>query len=183
MGRMAKELVDAVDSKSLVRISRSPRNADRVVGYVLGVGSKWVLISQTGDGGYFDGLVAIRLKEVLQVKADTSFEGRFAQTQPQWPPTAPAGIDLGTTGGLIKSLSQVSPLIGVEQERRHSSAMEWVGVVDEVRDGWLWLHEVRPDATWHEQPLGYRLKRITKVEIADRYLTALATVAGTVPQP
>ena len=82
MGAMTKvsdQLLGAIDSESLVRISRSPRNADRVDGFVHAVGSKWVLIRQTGDGGYFDGLVAVRLKDVVKVRRDTSFQGQFAQ--------------------------------------------------------------------------------------------------------
>jgi len=137
-----------------------------VDGFVLAVGSKWALLAQTGDGGFFDGLVAVRLKDINKVRNDSSFEGRFAQTQPEWPPTAPAGIDLDSTSELIRTLSQVSPLIGIAQERRYHSAMMWIGVVDEVGKGWLWLHEAGPDGTWAPRPLGYKLSRITKVDIS-----------------
>lgn len=105
----------------------------------------------------------------------------FAQTQPEWPPTAPADLDLDTTAGLIKGMSPISPLLGIEQERRFHSQMAWIGVVDEVTSGWLWLHEVRPDARWTKRPLGYKLRRITKVFISSRYLTALVSIAGTGP--
>ncbi len=146
------------------------------------IGSKWVLVAQTRDGGFFDGLVAVRRKEIVKVGRHSSFEGRFAQTQPDWPPSAPAKIDLDTTRGLIRDLSQISPLIGIEQERRFHSAMTWIGVVDEVSKGWLWLHETRPDASWHKRPLGYKLSRITKVVISDQYQTGLAAIAGTTPR-
>lgn len=179
--KVTQRLVDAMGSATLVRVSRSPRNADRVDGFVVAVGTKWVLIEQTRDGGFFDGLVAVRLHDVVTVKRDPTFASRFAQAQPEWPATAPIGIDLAGSRGLLESLSRVSPLLGIEQERRHHSAMTWIGVVDEIRKGWLWLHEVRPDATWHRQPRGYKLSRITKVAISDRYQTALAAIAGTRP--
>ncbi|HZM83448.1 MAG TPA: hypothetical protein VFC19_47645 [Candidatus Limnocylindrales bacterium] len=147
------------------------------------IGSKWVLIAQTRDGGFFDGLVAVRRKEIVKVAKSSSFEGRFAQTQPDWPPSAPAEIDLDTTRGLIRDLSQISPLIGIEQERRFHTTMTWIGVVDKVGKGWLWLHETRPDASWHKRPLGYKLSRITKVAISDQYQTGLAAIAGTTPRP
>jgi hypothetical protein len=175
---IAQQLSDAVESQSLVRIYRSPRNADTVGGFPLTTGSKWVLVAQTGDGGFFDGLVAIRLKDVVKVQPDTSFESRFAQTQPEWPPTAPAAIDLASTGDLLKDLSQSWPLVGIEQEDQRNSAMIAIGVVGEIDDGWLWLREARPDATWRKRPRGYRLKDITKVVVADRYLTALSAIAG-----
>lgn len=167
---------------SLVRMKTSPRNSEIVDGFVVGIGVKWVLVAQTGNGGYLDeGLAAVRLKDVVKVRTDSSFEHRFAQTQPEWPPTAPDGVDLDGTEALIRSLSQISPLIGIEQERRFDSPMRWIGIVDEIGDGWLWLHQTRPDASWHKRPLGYKLRRITKVTIADRYLSGLAAIAGTHP--
>jgi hypothetical protein len=175
----ADRLRRAAKSRALVRITRSPRNADRVDGIVVAVGSKWALIAHTGDAGFFEGLVAIRVKDVVKVKKDSSFAEHFARTQPEWPPSAPADLDLDTTAGLLRSMSAVSPLLAIEQERRFS--LMWVGVIDEVTRRWLWLHEVRPNATWHKRPLGYKLRRITKVVISDRYLTALAAIAGTAP--
>ena len=164
-----------------MRIDRSPRNADRVDGIVVAVGAKWALIADTGDGGYFDGLVAVRVKDVVKVKKDTSFARRFVRTQPGWPPTAPADLDLDSTAGLLRGMSAISPLLGVEQERRFHSRMMWVGVIDRVTKRWLGLHDVRPDATWHKRPQQFNLRRITKVLVSDRYLTALAAVAGTEP--
>ena len=177
----ADRLRRAAESQTLVRIKRSPRNADRIHGIVVGVGSKWALIADTGDAGFFEGWVAIRVKDVVKVKKDSSFRERFAQTQPEWPPTAPANLDLDTTAGLLNGMSAISPLLAIEQERRFHSQMAWIGVVDEVTRRWLWLHEVRPNATWRKRPLGYKLRRITKVFIANRYLTALAAIAGTEP--
>lgn len=180
--RVAKRLAAAAGSKALVRIERTPRNADQLGGFVVGIGSKWVLVSRTGDGGYLDeGLVAIRRKDISRLREDTSFEGKFARRQPGWPPSAPSNLDLDTTSGLVRAMSQLSPLIGIEQEHRFHSQMIWIGVVDEVGEGWLWLREVAPDASWHDEALGYRLRRITKITISDRYQTALASIAGTAP--
>jgi hypothetical protein len=179
--RKAGRLRRAAESQALVRIKRSPRNADQVDGIVVAVGSKWALIAHTGDGGFFEGLVAVRVKDVEKVRKDTSFKERFARTQPEWPPTAPADLDLDTTAGLLRGMSAISPLLAIEQERRFHSQMAWIGVVDEVTKRWLWLHEVRPNATWCKRPSGYKLRRITKIFISDRYLIALAATAGTAP--
>jgi hypothetical protein len=127
------------------------------------------------------GLGRHRVKDVVKVKKNSSFAERFARTQPGWPPAAPTDLDLDTTAGLLRGMSAISPLRAVEQERRFHSRMAWIGVVDEVAKRWLWLHEVRPDARWRKEPLGYKLRRITKVCISGRYLTALAAIAGTGP--
>ncbi|WP_110240177.1 hypothetical protein [Nocardioides gilvus] len=175
------ELERAMREQTLVNISRSPRNADRVDGFVVAMGSKWVLIAQTRDGGYFDGLTAVRLRDVVKVADDSTFAERFARSQPQWPPSAPEDLDLGKTRRLIETLSKASELIGIEQERRHKSAMQWIGAVDEIESGWLWLREVRSDATWHDEALGYKLSRITKVVVLNDYQLGLTAIAGQVP--
>jgi hypothetical protein len=50
-------------------------------------------------------------------------------------------------------MNAISPLLAIEQERRFHSQMAWIGVVDEVTKRWLWLHQVRPNATWRKRPL------------------------------
>lgn len=176
---VARALEHACGSEALVRIRRTPKNADAIDGFVVGAGAKWLLLAQISDGGYFDGYVAIRRGDIAKVAAkENSFEGRFSRTQLEWPPRPPAGVDLDNTAGLVASLGAAWPLIGIEQERRFKSAMQWIGTVDEVADGWLWLREARPDATWSAEPLGYKLGRITKVEVGDRYKLALAATAG-----
>lgn len=186
MGSRAKvveRLTKAIDNRSLVRIETSPRNAETFDGFVVALGSKWVLVARTGDGGFLDeGLVAVRRKDVVKARRRSSFEGRFARKQPEWPPAAPDGINLDSTASLIRHMSRISPLIGIEQERRFNSPMIWIGVVHGVRNGWLGLHEVRADASWRKHPSGYKLRQITKVTIADRYQIALAAVAGTTPR-
>ena len=122
----ADRLRRAAESQALVRIKRSPRNADRVDGIVVAVGCKWALIARTGDGGFFEGLVAIRVKDVVKVRKDSSFEERFARTRPEWPPAAPPGIDLDTTAGLLRGMSATSPLLAIEQEKRFRSQMTWM---------------------------------------------------------
>ncbi|WP_460458192.1 hypothetical protein [Angustibacter peucedani] len=122
------EVVDqlgaAVKSKALVVIERTPRNADNLMGFVLAVGGKWVLLSEIGDGGYLDeGLVAVRCRDINEVRPQTSFEARFAQSQPGWPPSAPAAIDLNTTSSMIRDMSRLAPVVGIEQERRFHSGM------------------------------------------------------------
>lgn len=168
-------MAEAAHLLGLVRIKRRPHTADRIDGYVVAVGKKWALIQATSDGGYFDGLVAIRHRDVRKVKNDDSFQGRFAQTQPEWPPRAPTEIDLDGTKGLLKSMARLAPIIGIEQERR-VPGVQWIGVPVGYDRGRVVLHEVRPDAAWRKQPCGFKFRRITRVEIEDHYKKALAAV-------
>lgn len=102
----AGRLRRVAESQALVRIKRSPRNADRVDGIVVSVGSKWALIAHTGDGGFFEGLVAIHVEDVVKVEKGSSFEERFAQTWLEWPPTVPADLDLDTTADTVRSAAK-----------------------------------------------------------------------------
>lgn len=169
------KLEAAAEKRLLVRIERGPRHADRLDGFVIAVGRKWVLVAKTMDGGYFDGYVAIRVRDVRRVTRDRSFEGVFARTQAEWPPTAPGAVDLDSTKRMLRSLAATAPLVGLEKEREREGL--WIGVVVDLRRGWVRLREVRPDATWHRRPVWYECRAVTKVSVGTHYLVGLATVA------
>lgn len=144
----------------------------------MGVGEKWCLLAATMDGGYFDGYQAFRVKDVVRIRRDKSFQPVFSRTQPEWPPSSPP-VDLDSTPGLVTSLAAFSPLIGIEMAADRDAL--WIGTLYEVGRKWIWLHEVGPDGSWDDAPLGYRARKITNVRSGTHYLTALATVAD--PQP
>ncbi len=148
----------------------------RVTGVVLAAGCRWALVAEVADDGFLDGLTAIRVKGIRRVRPATGFARLVAPTQPGWPPAAPEGLLLDRTRDVLRTLVAEGRLVAVEQERRHRDVM-WVGIVDEVADGMLWLVEVRSDGSWHDRPLGYRLRHLTKVSVGTRYLDALASVS------
>lgn len=171
-----RKLAGSLATQSLVRIERRPRRADRISGFVVGLGNKWVLIAATMHGGYFDGYEALRIRDITHVRRDRSFEGTFARTQPEWPPAAPGEIELDSTKGMLQTLARTAPLIGIQKQRERSAL--WIGELVDVKRGWVALHEVRPDATWHKRPLWYELSAITQASVGDRYLTGLSSVAS-----
>ena len=171
-----EQLQEALASEAVVRIERTPRFAEPIHGFVVLVGSKWVLMRQISDGGYFDGLVAFRLKQVSRITTDTTIAPTFAKTRPEWPPAAPADIEISSTPQLLRSLAAQHRLIGIQQERKRSAL--WIGVLDEVSEVRAYLREVRPYGTWKPEPLGYRLRAITSVEVGTRYLDALGVVSA-----
>lgn len=171
------KLAKALRAQHLIRIERSLRHADRVEGFVLGLGTKWALMAATRDGGFLDGLAAVRIRDVSAVQRNTSFEERFAKTLTNWPPTAP-DVNLDKTAALVRGLGSTSPLVSIGQEGRYKFDGRWIGIVDDVEGGYLWLHEVRPDATWKPEPLAYKLNRISYVETGSAYLAGLDAIAG-----
>jgi hypothetical protein len=179
--KIRTRLRNTVGSDTSVRLGRVSRPDQIIKGFVVAVGAKWALLEQIMDGGFFDGHVAIRLNEIANVRADTSFEPVFARTQPEWPPAPPhnAPVDLNTTRGMLASLLRQGQLLGIERDKKYDGT--WIGVPNELTRHWLYLWEVRPDATWHEQPLGYRLRTITMVTVNNHHQRGLAAIAGSAP--
>jgi len=179
VGLSEEKLRRAMNGQRMVRVERSPKYADRLDGFVVDVGEKWSLLAQISDGGFFDGFVAFRLRDVERVRKVKSFESAYAMTRPEWPPVAPAPVDLDATAAVILTLAAAGPLIGIQKE--HERRGMWIGSIFEVEGRHVYLHEVRPDATWHSASLGYKLKAITTVEVGTHYLIGLAAIAGDAP--
>ncbi|MGY4643520.1 hypothetical protein [Cellulomonas sp. URHB0016] len=171
-----RELEAALQKRTLVRIHRRPKHSYRIDGFVVALGSKWVLVSQTMDGGYFNGYVACRVRDVSSVDRDRSFENRFSATRPEWPPSPPGVVDLTSTKRMLRTLAATGPLIGIEKENERSAV--WIGQIVELRRGWVALHEVRPDARWRKKALWYRLRAVTSASVGTHYLRGLAAIAG-----
>ena len=90
--RLHKALQRAQETKSILRIERKPKFADRVDGIVLRIGEQWILMAQTADGGYFDGYVLLRLRDVARLTPDETFAHEFVRFQPEWPPSFPFDV-------------------------------------------------------------------------------------------
>ncbi|WP_341994641.1 hypothetical protein [Microbacterium sp. LWH7-1.2] len=182
MKKIRAALHDAIGSEKLVRLDRASRPSQVIDGFVVAVGRGWALLQRTMDGGFFDGHLAIRLDEIRGVREDSSFESTFARSRPEWPPAPPVPdteLDLDSTTRMLTSLLRAGELFGIERNRKYDA--KWIGVPNELTRHWLYMWEVRPDASWHEKPLGYRIRTITMVTINDHYQRALAVVAGQPP--
>ncbi|NNC14070.1 hypothetical protein HII28_19605 [Planctomonas sp. JC2975] len=180
--KIVARLRDAIGDDALVRLGRVSRPEQSVQGFVVAVGAKWALLQRTMDGGFFDGHLAIRLDEVNSIRVDSSFESTFARTQPEWPPASKhpgEHVDLDTTFGMLTSLLRAGELFGIERNKKYDAT--WIGVPNELTRRWLYIWEVRPDASWHEHPQGYRLGSLTMVTMNDHYQRGLAAVAGPAP--
>lgn len=153
---------------------------DRLDGFVVGLGKKWVLLARTMDGGYHDGLVAIRIRDVARVTKDRTFETRFANTQPRPEKAVLDTIRLDRTADVLKSMSRLSPLLAVSRERAFSDSL-WIGEYQGRNGKHFGLWEVRADATWYDYAFDYRFRSVTAVSVGGHYLTALAATAPRSP--
>lgn len=173
--RLKKSLLE----ERLVRITFDAKDVDAVSGFVVGMGKDLILLAATIDGGYFDGYQAFRQRDIRRVRWNTSFESRFARTQPEWPPTSPH-VDLGCTPDLITTLAVSFPLLSIERTDAHGCM--WVGRPLRVGRKRIVLQEVLPNGTWDDEPGVHRAEAIFSVQVANHYLTALNEVADPRPE-
>ena len=180
--KLRSKLESNIRGEKFVKVRRLSRPSYTIDGFVLAIGDDWVLLSKVMDGGYFDGYAAIRIADIKNVDVDKSFQSRFAQTRPEWPPTAPPSngpVDLDSTRGMLTTLLQPDRLFGIERNKSYDAL--WIGVPNELRKRWLYLWEVDSRGRWDEEPLGYKLSTITTVVFDDHYQTALTATAGRPP--
>ncbi|PWJ26432.1 hypothetical protein ATK17_2595 [Branchiibius hedensis] len=163
-------------AQRLVRVERSLKFAEDLPGFIVAVGDNWAVIQNIRDGGYFDGYSAFRIKDVVRIKRRKGFEQDYSRGLPTWPPRAPSPLALDNVASVLRSMAAAAQLVSIEQEERLSA--QWIGTLVRSDADITWLHEVRPDATWHEEPLGYKSKWITLITIGSGYQEALAAVAG-----
>lgn len=180
--KVLKRLALARETSTIAKLDRVSAPYETLEGFVVAVGRKWALVAKIASGGFFDGYTVIRVRDISRVRFDGSFQRSFSETRPEWPVSPPSGRptpDLDSTRGMLRSFLAEGVLCALE--RRNKPDLLWVGVPDELTRHWLYLLEVRSDATWHARPLRYRLRTITLVNMGDQYLRALAAVAGPAP--
>jgi hypothetical protein len=175
------KLERAARERTLIRVIRKlPFAPGYLEGFVLHVGLDWSVLAQVADGGWFNGYIAFRLKEVTSVKKDKGISPSFSRTRPEWPPTSPfEGESLDDVAQVLNAFGADASLFGIEKEGERSAT--WIGVLADVGSKWLWLREVDFHGRWAAEPVGYKLKAITTVSSGDRYMQALREIAGPPP--
>lgn len=169
----------AQESAEMVRVYRGFHHDYPLDGFVVGVGRKWAALALTMDGGFFDGHVALRLRDVKRVTRDRSFQSTFSRLQPEWSAMLKPGFDLDTTLEALRSFSAHSPLISIVKERDNSAI--WIGEFLGANGKWIGLHEALVDASWRKHPSAHKRSEVDTISIGSHYLTALSAVAGRAP--
>jgi hypothetical protein len=72
-------------------------------------------------------------------------------------------------------------LVTIHRERVDRGVC-WIGRVIGVDRGCVKLLEIRPDATWNDEPEVYRLSEITRIDFGGGYAEALKLVGGLGPK-
>jgi hypothetical protein len=145
-------------------------------GFVIGLGEEWVLLHYLcGDWMRLNGYVALRINDILWVKADTTFATRSLGLRNEQPTPQP-DILMVDLPGLLSSADAHFPLIGIHMERKFPGTM-YLGRVSRITEKKAWLREISVKAQWREKLYSHRLSDITMIEFGAAYEDALWQVA------
>lgn len=169
----------ARDEQVIVTVRRDLRYADRVDGFVVDIGRRWVLLRGAFDSGRPDGWTALRIKDVTKVRRwRNHFSNGIARSLPSWPPAPPWKIDLETRTGMLWSMASGGRLVAFYCDDWRDAL--WCASIHEVRRRWFVVQAVTPTATWNE-PEEFRKASVTRVDVGTGYLTALESVTPAEP--
>lgn len=169
----------ARDRQLYVSVRRWIPDSERVDGFVLALGEKWVALAEL-DGVSLYGWCLLRLKDIQAVFIDPdSLATKVLQARDQWPPQA-VDVSLDDAAAALSSTTEIAPLISIFVEFDRPDIM-WLGSVTATnRDRVLFL-EVSTLAEWHRKPRIIDLEDVTRIAFGGSYEEGLALVAG--PRP
>lgn len=178
---LLRKLQRAQASRTAIRLTRRIPGADKIDGYVVGIGRKWLLLADV-PAVRIDGYVAVRLSDVSRVKVRSTgaFYEQVARARGTWPPVAPGTIDLDTTRRLIATAHDHAVLVALHPEREATDVC-YIGVPTKWRSRGLRLTEVTPSAVWNGWVSKWRFAEITRVGFSGDYEADLLLIAGPPP--
>ena len=183
MAKTSAEIRDclsvAVKDNALVRIDRRIKKADRLEGYLVGLGERWALLHVVSHDWLLNGYTAFRIGDVKRVRRwdeRSDFPARALAHFGQEPRPACA-IQLDSTRSLIESTAQRSPLVTIFTEYRRPDVC-YIGKPVAVARRRLRMVQIDPGARWRSKPTKWDLRDVSRVEFGGRYEEALAALGG-----
>ncbi|MFJ9767325.1 hypothetical protein ACIRUY_26230 [Streptomyces erythrochromogenes] len=179
--KITARLDEAMSAGVPVRVHRSSiRGADRIDGFVVGVGAEWTVIAVCTDLR-LDGWEAVRTADVTKVRPrgdEDCLTVRVLRRRGRWPVRAPEpALPLDALPALAQAASRAFGLVALHVER-HAPDACWIGEVAGVRPKSLRLREVDPEARWRTAPSKFPFEDVTRVGFGGRYERTLLEFAG-----
>jgi hypothetical protein len=173
------ELDQACAQQEYVRIQRRIDDADDVTGFVVALGTHWVLLNVVSQGSP-NGWVALPVADVEAVAhaAGGRFVRRGLESQSYRAAVAPeAALNLsGSVAALLVSAASSFPLVTFYTERRDPHSCVIGRPVRWGDDDFCW-QELDENAVWRLLPTSWVADDVTRMDIGGQYETALSRVA------
>lgn len=180
---MRARLREAYEKGTLVRLWRGNLEAGSFTGYVAGIGREYFLLWTLGDWIGFDGLYALRHRDVTELEvpdANAAFLEK-AMALKGLKPELPRDVPLDDVEALVRAVAQLKPVISVHVDTEGAQEVCYVGrLIGFEPDGFL-LQEIDPDANWLRESSFFGFDEVSAIALATPYNDALAMVAGEPP--
>lgn len=176
-------LTYAIEEKALVKFSRVWESAS-LIGYVLDIGSKFLLMTVFGDGFSFDGFVCCRVADIRGLKLASDemaamYQKVLSKRRQKIPAKPP--IDVTNLKSILQSANEAFPLVTVHIEKEKPGVCH-IGRIAKISKNKLWMREIDTDATWGDEELfSYRLTDVTMIEFGGDYERGLHEAGGPPP--
>jgi len=181
---LRRRLEAASGTAGLVRVARHRLEEKTAfsVGYLVGVGERFLLLHVLDDGLDLDGYRALRIKHLTGFETDFPRKAFYekALALKHQSAKAPEGIALDSAAELLRSIDERFPLLVLHREALHPDECE-IGRLRALFEKDYLLHWINPDATWEVDNRRFRYADVTRVDFAGRYEATLALVSGAKP--
>lgn len=174
---------EAQESGALVRLWRAEHEAASFSGYVAALGKEFFLLWALGDYIGFDGLYALRYRDVTEIEVPDKNAGFLAKAmklrsiEPDWP----KDFALDDVEQVVRSAAQHARVIGVHVDTEGEDEVCYVGRLLGFDGEGILLQEITPDAEWLRETSFFGFDEVSAVALRGPYHEALVEVAGPPP--
>lgn len=178
-----QQIREALLNHDLVELPRKLKRADLVEGYVVAIGTRWVVLAITTNGGP-DGWSVVGCADIRGVWEGRGerFTRRLYELEGCWPPapsTAPLALD-GIVHEVIESAAAVFPLVVMYVDDEHYSQ---IGRPIRWTAKWVYWRDLDRNAEWVRTLHRYRQSNILCIDIGGHYKASLARGAALTSEP
>ena len=176
-------LREAHVNSELVRVWRGNLEHGSFCGYVAGIGREYFLLSVVGDTLGFDGLYAMRHRDLTELEAPEEHAGfiRRALELRGVDVPRPQDFPLDDIVQVVQAASRHGPVIGVHVDSEEESEVCYIGRLLNIEDDGFNMQELSPDAEWLGEPSYFAWSEVSTVSFREPYGLALADIAGAAP--
>lgn len=177
------ELRQAWTERTLVRLWRAKLEPGSFSGYVAHLGPDFFLLWVVGDYIGFDGLYALRYRDVTELELPDG-NHRFLEKAialkglaPAWPPQ----FALESVADIVRAAAAERPVIAIHVDTEGENEVCYVGRQLAFEPEGFTVQEISPDAEWLVEPSYFGYDEISAISFGGPYSEALAQVAGAPP--
>jgi hypothetical protein len=179
-----QQLRAAMQAGELVRVWRGNLEEGSFCGYVAGMGMEFLLLWVVGDQISFDGLYAMRLRDITEVEAPEAhqvFIGKALAIR-KIIPRLPRDFPLDGIDQVLRATAEHAAVMGVHVDSEEETEVCYIGRLLNIEEDGFNLQEITPDAEWLREPSFFAWDEISTISFDEPYAQALLDVAGQWPR-